>query len=97
MIDIETESLVLLKELAKDVPKRNGKPVAISTLRRWSTAGVKGVQLETILVGGQRYSSLEAFRRFVAAGNQGKVKKPDQAKAVEETSRALEKLDRLGW
>ena len=98
MIDIETEDLVLLKNLAEHLPKRNGRPVATSTLWRWSSTGVKGVQLETVLVGGQRYSSLEAFRRFVAAGNQrGQVKKPDPARVAVETTRALEKLDRLGW
>ena len=94
MIDIETEDLVLLKELPKRLPQRSGKPVATSTLWRWSTTGVKGVQLETILVGGQRYSSLEAFRRFVAAGNQGKVARPDPVKSSE---RANQLLDQKGW
>jgi len=94
MIDIDTEDLVLLKDLAGHLPKRAGKPVAISTLWRWSTTGVKGIQLETILVGGQRYSSLEAFRRFVAAGNQGKIARPDPVKAGE---RANQLLDQKGW
>ncbi len=94
MIDIETEDLVLLKNLAKSLPRRSGKPVAISTLWRWSTSGVKGVQLETILVGGQRYSSLEVFRRFVAAGNRGKVARPDPVKAGE---KANQLLDQKGW
>ena len=97
MIDIETEQLVPLKEMPRCLPLRAGKPVAISTLWRWSSTGVKGVQLETVLVGGQRYSSLEAFRRFVAAGNLGKVKTTDPGQASQKTTKTLEKLDRLGW
>lgn len=93
-IDLAYEELVPLKELAKSLPKRNGKAPAISTLWRWSTTGVRGVVLQTVLVGGQRYSSPEVFRRFVAAGNQGRVAKPETSRAAEETNR---QLDALGW
>ena len=94
MIDIQNEDLVLLKEMPKRLPGRNGKPPAISTLWRWSTTGVKGVKLETILVGGQRYSSLEAFRRFVAAGNLSNVVSTSSIKTGE---RSNQLLDDKGW
>lgn len=94
MIDIATEDLVPLKDLPKSLPKRNGRPVAITTVWRWATAGLKGVRLETILIGGQRFSSLAAFHRFVAAGNRGEVARPDVARAAERTNHAL---DAMGW
>jgi hypothetical protein len=66
MIDIETEQLCLLAEATKCVP---GNP-HISTLIRWWKRGVKGVKLETLIVGGRRYTSVEAIQRFLAQLNE---------------------------
>ena len=43
--------------------------VSNSTLHRWRLRGVRGCKLETILVGGQRFTSVEAIERFIAAQN----------------------------
>lgn len=56
------ESLLTLKEAAKSLPGKPGYP----TLWRWSQKGCRGVRLETILVGGIRYTSREALERFIA-------------------------------
>ena len=42
-----------------------GRPVS-TTVRRWSTTGIRGVRLQTALIGGRRYTSREAIRRFIA-------------------------------
>ena len=94
MIDLEVEDLVPLKEMPKLLPKRAGKAVSISTLWRWANTGARGQVLDTVLIGGQRYSSPQAFRRFVAAGNRGKVARPDAARQADE---AAVRLDALGW
>ncbi len=39
----------------------------VSTLWRWQLRGVRGVRLETILLGGIRFTSHEALERFTAA------------------------------
>ena len=65
MIDIEFEQLRLLSKASPDVP---GHP-HVSTLIRWALRGVKGVQLDTVVVGGRRFTSLEAIQRFVAQLN----------------------------
>ena len=52
MIDIETEQLRLLTKASADVP---GNP-HVSTLIRWALRGVKGIKLETVLVGGRRFT-----------------------------------------
>ena len=64
MIDLTEETVIPIGEAAHHLPKRRGKKIHISTLYRWATSGVRGVQLETILVGGSRCTSLEALQRF---------------------------------
>lgn len=59
------ERLIPLKEAANHLPKRSGKKVHYSTLYRWATKGTRGRILETSMVGGVRFTSLEALERFV--------------------------------
>lgn len=61
MIDISKERLCLLTEASEHIP---GKPHYI-TLMRWKKEGVKGVILDTLMVGGRRYTSIEAIHRFI--------------------------------
>ena len=67
MINIHDEELLTLSGAAKRLPHgRAGKPVHVATLHRWaSPGGVQGVRLETIKVGGIRYTSVEALDRFI--------------------------------
>lgn len=46
-----------------------GRKVSRATLHRWRAPGVRGICLETVLVGGRRMTSLEAIERFLAAQN----------------------------
>ncbi|MBL9165831.1 MAG: DUF1580 domain-containing protein [Planctomycetaceae bacterium] len=63
MIDVGEERLLPLQAAANALP---GCP-HISTLHRWRMRGVRGVLLETCLIGGKRYTSREALLRFVEA------------------------------
>lgn len=66
MIDLSTEHVVTLTEATRHLPRRRkGRKPAVSTLYRWATGGVRGVRLETIMVGGCRCTSTEALQRFV--------------------------------
>ncbi len=60
MIDIQTERLVTLAEATRILP---GRP-SISTLWRWRHKGVGGRRLETVRIGGKRFTSREAIARF---------------------------------
>jgi Protein of unknown function (DUF1580) len=62
MIDVFKERLVRLSHAAQHLPGRPHR----SSLDRWTRVGVRGRQLETVLIGGRRYTSLEALARFVA-------------------------------
>ena len=48
-----------------DVASRHD--VHVATVRRWHLSGVAGVKLETIRIGGKRYTSDQALHRFHAA------------------------------
>jgi len=61
----DTERLIPLKEAPNFLPKRSGKKVHYSTLYRWATKGARGRILETVMVGGVRFTSIEAINRFI--------------------------------
>ena len=66
-IDAHSESIITLSEARTAFP--GDKRLSLATLHRWRLKGVRGVRLETILIGGLRYTSREAISRFIAAQN----------------------------
>jgi Protein of unknown function (DUF1580). len=58
---ILSETLLDLTEATKKFPIRCSR----SSLERWVRQGVRGTQLETVLLGNRRYTSLQAIDRFV--------------------------------
>lgn len=67
MIDVASERLFPLSEAPGHVPaKSRGRRVGLSTVYRWASGGIRGVTLETVPVGGVRYTSEEALVRFYA-------------------------------
>ncbi|GMU22147.1 MAG: hypothetical protein AMXMBFR13_22350 [Phycisphaerae bacterium] len=66
MIDLSTEQVISLAEAARRLPRRRaGKKAHVSCVYRWTTAGCKGVILESVQVGGTRCTSVEAIQRFI--------------------------------
>lgn len=66
MIDFDKEELISFKEASSLLPRNGEKKVHVSTLFRWAGKGSGGVVLETIHLGGRRYTSKEAIQRFVS-------------------------------
>jgi hypothetical protein len=65
VIDILVENLRALPAVPGILPaSRDGRPVHLSSVYRWTTVGIRGVVLETIQVGGRRLTSVEALQRF---------------------------------
>lgn len=65
MIDLRSEKLVTFGQATRSLPRKpNGKRVCTITVSRWASRGHAGVVLETIRVGRQRYTSMEALQRF---------------------------------
>ena len=63
MTDLLSEELISLTKLAQELEKH------VSSIWRWRQRGIRGVRLECISIGGQCYTTREAFSRFVAASN----------------------------
>ena len=92
-INIEHETLLRLSEAAKRVPGRGGGGLHAATIYRWVANGVGGVRLESILIGGCRYTSVEALGRFIKrcnASNPNAVTTPSRQRRVETAERELE-------
>jgi hypothetical protein len=61
-MDIFAEHPLTIPQACQIIP---GRPVS-TTVHRWSKRGIRGVRLQTALIGGRRYTSREAIRRFIA-------------------------------
>ncbi len=64
-IDVRQEQPLSFNQAAQYLPERS-RPHS-STWWRWWRHGVRGVRLETVLIGGRRYTTAEAVQRFVSA------------------------------
>ena len=90
MIDSESEDLLRVpSEAAKHIP---GRPNA-STIWRWHRRGVRGVRLETIVVGGRRYTSRAALQRFFERSTEADAGRPISTPKVRARSIAQAERD----
>ena len=64
MIDVNSETLLTVRQVARRIPGRSGKPINISAIYRWIQRGVDGKRLEAVRIGGRFYTSVEALERF---------------------------------
>lgn len=94
-IDPLSEEVFSLNRATRRV-LRDDRPVHVSTLWRWATSGIRGVRLETAMVGGVRVTSDGALRRFFAAlsdrGSQPQKSDPDRSRRAQEVERELNRL-----
>lgn len=100
MIQIDQEQLVAIRDVPKLLPKRrNGKYVHVSAVYRWISRGVRDVVLESVKIGGQRYTSVEALQRFAdrLSDTATAVPKPRQTPLSRQRAiaRAAEELERI--
>ena len=61
----------------------------VSTRWRWALRGVRGARLESIVVGGQRFSSDQAVQRFIARLNDHEHTPAEPTRAAEDADREL--------
>ena len=96
-IDVESETLVQFSEARSAFP--GNRRVSLATLHRWRQRGVRGVKLETVLIGGLRYTSREAIARFIAAQNVDDTPAAPvitQAQRRRQSESARQELERMG-
>lgn len=100
-IDHETETIITLGEACRAFPP---KGVSAATLARWIQRGIKVrtlnsfVKLETLVIGGRRFTSREAIARFIAAQNVAEPLSPSitQAQRRRQTEAAQASLEMIG-
>lgn len=91
MIDTATENIIPIPEVPAHVPSRPH----IATVWRWMQRGVRGVKLETILIGGKRFTSAEAIQRFIEDSTAAADGRPvPKAKRTRDRQRAIERAER---
>ena len=96
MIDTVKEKLVTIADAPKEIP---GRP-HVATVRRWFDKAICGQKLETVLIGGRRYTSQEALQRFferstqASAGEEISTRSAGQRK--QDIARAERKLTAAG-
>ncbi|WP_397570456.1 DUF1580 domain-containing protein [Schlesneria sp. T3-172] len=66
-IDTSKEALIAFSQARDCFPGR--RTVSLATLHRWRLRGVRGVKLETCLVGDRRFTTRQAISRFIEAQN----------------------------
>jgi hypothetical protein len=77
MIDAHSEEIFLLSKGTIHLKSRPSP----STLWRWALRGVRGIVLESIVIGGRRYTSREAVDRFMSRLNESEpVPAPSETK-----------------
>lgn len=66
MIDPKAEKLIHLSDVPSldEVPRRKERSVHRTTVYAWANRGVRGVKLEIVQRGGQKFTSVEAVLRF---------------------------------
>jgi len=68
MIDISIENVLSFAEATQKLPRRRkGARPNLATIYRWCQQGVRGIRLESIMVGATRCTSIEALQRFFNA------------------------------
>lgn len=65
MINANVEQLLTARQACAVFPTS----VSMPTLWRWMLKGTRGVVLESIRIGGRRYTSMEACARFIEASS----------------------------
>ena len=89
-IDITSGTLLSLADAAKSLP---GRP-NLSTLHRWRLRGVRGVKLETCLIGGRRFTSLESLKKFAAATTAAASTRASPYQSPSRRQRAIDQAER---
>jgi hypothetical protein len=84
-VDLLSETRISLNQLARE------QGVSLSTSWRWTLRGIRGYRLESLNVGGRKFTTREAFARFVASTNGDPT--PVQMSVQREAQRRLAKRE----
>jgi|GEM_PF-2852518 len=88
--------------IVKAIEKAIGQRVHIQTARRWCKKGVRGIRLESQIILGQYYSTIEAVNSFIAQTTEARLEtiEPPKVEIVKpvkpgRVNRAIEEFNKL--
>ena len=91
MHDLTNETLITIKQAIKEFPNRPSLP----TVWRWMLEGARGRILESICVGGRRFTSKEACQRFTQPDPGTPMANQNNQRKRQQIERAKKILDNL--
>ena len=91
-INPEHEELLTLAEASHVIPTRPD----VRTIWRWLERGCRGVRLDSIRIGGRRYTSREAIERFLGTLNDERQEDPPATRRTRRIRRAQAELAEHG-
>jgi hypothetical protein len=89
--NLENETLISITDAAKRCPSRPH----VGTVWRWTLNGLHGIKLQSIKVGGKRFTSLEALHRFIDATTARSAGKPQPVRTRRERQNAVIQAERI--
>lgn len=102
MIDVQKETVLTLSQAARLLPRRRaGRKTSVSCLYRWTSAGCRGVVLESVQIGATRCTTSEALARFFAQLSAARspaiaARGPPSTQRQQAIDRAEQELSRAG-
>ncbi len=90
MIEIYQEHMLKISQAVRELP---GRP-SVATLWRWINCGVRGQKLETVLIGGIRFTSREALQRFVEATTAAADGRPAPSRTSKQRAAAIKRAEK---
>ena len=92
LFEADEEELIPISKACQYIPNRPH----ISTVWRWIQRGVDGEKLETIKIGGRRYTTLKAINKFISVDGKKLKKKVNPVPKVSKAILAENELDHFG-
>lgn len=97
MIQTSSENLLELSKVPQHLEKLAGKRPHIASIYRWTKHGIAGIRLETLIIGGTRFTSEQALDRFFQESTKAKEKQNQPKESADSRRRAIEaQADQLG-
>ncbi len=89
-IDISAEQVFPISEAPQHIP---GRP-SVATVWRWILTGTRAGKLDSVLIGGRRFTSIEAVQRFADRGTAVGTGQPAPARTPRARAKAIAKAER---
>ncbi len=90
-IDLTREKLLTFNQAGQSLP--GARRISYATWWRWWRHGIRGVKLETVVVGGRRYTSAAAVQRFVTATTAADSSAQSHARSNQQRQRDTRRAD----